>query len=53
MAKKTKQSAVKNGLKKQAVETVETQSQVEEIAAVEEVVSEDKYPGNATRAFRG
>jgi hypothetical protein len=52
MAKKTKQSAVKNGLKEQAVETVETQSQVEEVAA-EQVVSEDKYPGNATRAFRG
>jgi hypothetical protein len=54
MGRKTKleQAAVENGLKEQAVETVETQSQVEEVAA-EQVVSEDKYPGNATRAFRG
>jgi hypothetical protein len=54
MAKKTKaeQAPVENGLKEQAVEVAETQAQAQEVAA-EEVVTEDKYPGNATRGFRG
>ena len=54
MAKKTKveQPVVENGLKEQAVEVVETQAQAQEVAA-EEVVTENKYPGNTTRCFRG